>query len=137
MNLKAIRAIAIITGLIGTTLINRFMEGGVIFMSLILICLLTSLFFTFKSFMNLKTAPDAAMNTLQLIKDCGAIAVAVGVMGTLIGLISAFDIIEATGPVAPQIMVGGLKVALLCPLFGLFTFGVSRLASLIIRVLVH
>lgn len=128
---------AIITGLIGTTLINRFMEGGVIFMSLILICLLTSLFFTFKSFMNLKTAPDAAMNTLQLIKDCGAIAVAVGVMGTLIGLISAFDIIEATGPVAPQIMVGGLKVALLCPLFGLFTFGVSRLASLIIRVLVH
>lgn len=128
---------AVITGLIGTTLINRFMEGGVIFMSLILICLLTSLFFTFKSFMNLKTAPDAAMNTLQLIKDCGAIAVAVGVMGTLIGLISAFDIIEATGPVAPQIMVGGLKVALLCPLFGLFTFGVSRLASLIIRVLVH
>ena len=137
MNLRAIRAMAIITGLIGTTLINRFMEGGVIFMSLILICLLTSLFFTFKSFTNLKTAPGAAINTLQLIKDCGAIAVAVGVMGTLIGLISAFDIIEAHGTVAPKIMAGGLKVALLCPLFGLFTFGVSRLASLIIRVLVH
>ena len=127
---------AIITGLIGTTLINRFIEGGVLFMSLILMCLLTSLFFTFKSFMKLKTNSEAAMNTLQPIKDCGAIAVAIGAMGALIGLISAFDIIEATGPVAPQIMAGGLKVTLLCPLFGLFTYVVSRLVTLIIRVLV-
>ena len=46
---------AIIIGLIGTTLINRFMEGGAFFMSLILICLLISIYFTAKSFLNIKS----------------------------------------------------------------------------------
>ena len=53
MKLKILRIMAIITGLIGTTLFNRFLEGGALFMSLILICLLTSIFFTVKSLMNL------------------------------------------------------------------------------------
>ncbi|MFT4696514.1 MAG: hypothetical protein ACI8RY_001690, partial [Urechidicola sp.] len=34
MKLKIFRIMGVITGLIGTTLINRFMEGGAIFMSL-------------------------------------------------------------------------------------------------------
>ena len=36
MKLKILRIMAIIIGLIGTTLFNRFMEGGALFMSLIL-----------------------------------------------------------------------------------------------------
>ena len=54
MKLKILRIMAIIIGLIGTTLLNRFMEGGALFMSLILVCLLTSIFFTVKSLFNLK-----------------------------------------------------------------------------------
>ena len=54
MKLKILRIMAIIIGLIGTTLFNRFMEGGALFMSLILVCLLTSIFFTVKSLFNLK-----------------------------------------------------------------------------------
>ena len=38
-----------ITGLIGTTLINRFIEGGALFMSLVLFCLLTSIYFTYNN----------------------------------------------------------------------------------------
>ena len=58
MKLKILRIMAIITGLIGTTLINRFMEGGALFMSLILICLLISIYFIVKSTLNIKTNND-------------------------------------------------------------------------------
>ena len=71
---------------------------------------------------------------LPHIRDCGALALAIGVMGTILGLISALDVIEEVGPVAPQIMAGGLKVALLCPLFVLFAFGISRLSTLLIGI---
>jgi len=36
MKLKIFRIMAVIAGIIGTSLINRFMEGGALFMSLIL-----------------------------------------------------------------------------------------------------
>ena len=51
MKLKILRMMAMITGLIGTTLFNRFLEGGALFMSLILICLLLSIYFMVKSFL--------------------------------------------------------------------------------------
>ena len=56
-------------------------------------------------------------------------------MGAFMGLVSAFDVLEASGAAEPSIIAGGLKVALLSPLFGLFTFSVSKLAILILRII--
>ena len=135
MKLKILRIMAIITGLIGTTLINRFMEGGAFFMSLILICLLTSIYFIAKSLLNIKSNVEISKKMLKHISDSGTLGLALGVMGAFIGLITAFDVLEATGEADPSIIAGGLKVALLSPLFGLFTFSVSKLAILILRII--
>jgi hypothetical protein len=135
MKLKIFRIMGIITGLIGTTLINRFMEGGAIFMSLILICLLISIYFIVKSILNIKTNNDVSIKMLKHINDSGILALILGFLGAFLGLISAFDVLEATGQAAPQIIAGGLKVALLSPLFGLFTFAISRLAILFLRII--
>ena len=135
MKLKILRIMAIITGLIGTTLFNRFLEGGALFMSLILICLLISIYFTVKSLLNIKTNIEISKKMLKHISDSGTLGLALGVMGAFIGLIAAFDVLEATGEAAPSIIAGGLKVALLSPLFGLFTFSVSKLAILILRII--
>ena len=54
MKLKLLRIMAIITGILGTTLFNRFLEGGALFMSLVLICLLITIYFTVKSILNIK-----------------------------------------------------------------------------------
>ena len=48
---------------------------------------------------------------------------------------SAFDVLESTGEAQPGIIAGGLKVALLSPLFGLLTFSLSKLAILILRII--
>jgi len=126
---------AIIIGLIGTTLFNRFMEGGALFMSLILICLLISIYFLVKSLLNIKTNIEISKKMLKHISDSGTLGLALGVMGAFIGLITAFDVLEATGEANPSIIAGGLKVALLSPLFGLFTFSISKLAILILRII--
>jgi len=50
-----------------------------------------------------------------------AIAPMLGFMGTVIGMIGAFDRIEAVGDLSPSVVAGGIKVALLTTVFGLIT----------------
>ena len=125
----------LITAALGLTLFDRFLEGGALFMSLILICLLMSIFFTVKSILKIKTDKEVSKKILKHISDSGTLGLALGVMGAFLGLISAFDVLEASGAAEPAIIAGGLKVALLSPLFGLLTFSVSKLAILILRII--
>ncbi len=48
-----------------------------------------------------------------------ATAPMLGFLGTVIGMIQAFDKIEAVGDISPSIVAGGIKVALLTTVFGL------------------
>ena len=81
---------AIITGLIGTTLINRFMEGGAFFMSLVLICLLISIYFTAKSFLNIKSNVEISRKMLKHISDSGTLGLALGANGSFFRINKCF-----------------------------------------------
>jgi len=48
-----------------------------------------------------------------------ALAPMLGFMGTVIGMIGAFDAIEANNNISPALVAGGIKVALLTTVFGL------------------
>lgn len=48
-----------------------------------------------------------------------ALAPMLGFLGTVIGMVGAFDAIEAAGDISPSIVAGGIKVALLTTVFGL------------------
>ena len=50
-----------------------------------------------------------------------ALAPMLGFMGTVIGMIQAFDDIQAAGDINPSLVAGGIKVALLTTVFGLIT----------------
>ena len=50
-----------------------------------------------------------------------AIAPMLGFMGTVIGMIEAFNRIEAVGDLSPAVVAGGIKVALLTTVFGLIS----------------
>ena len=56
-----------------------------------------------------------------------ALAPMLGFMGTVIGMIQAFDAIEAAGDISPSLVAGGIKVALLTTVFGL-------IAAMILKV---
>src|SRR5690606_38900327 len=58
-------------------------------------------------------------NNVSLISLFIALAPMPGFMGTVIGMIQAFDKIEAAGDMQPSLVAGGIKVALLTTVFGL------------------
>ncbi|REE25738.1 MotA/TolQ/ExbB proton channel family protein [Winogradskyella pacifica] len=114
-------------------LADRFNEGGPLFMSLILICLLLSVFLLIKGFINLKKNKVIAEKMLKLTIDSSLLGLVLGFLGSVIGLITAFDSVEAMGSPEPSIFAGGLKISLLTATFGLFTFVLARVGILILR----
>ncbi len=42
-----------------------------------------------------------------------------GFLGTVIGMIAAFDAIEVAGDISPSLVAGGIKIALITTVFGL------------------
>jgi biopolymer transport protein ExbB len=48
-----------------------------------------------------------------------AVAPMLGFLGTVVGMVLAFDSIEAAGDISPTVVAGGMKVALLTTVFGL------------------
>lgn len=50
-----------------------------------------------------------------------AVAPSLGFLGTVVGMVQAFDEIEAAGDISPTVVAGGMKVALLTTVFGLIT----------------
>lgn len=113
--------------------VDRFNEGGPFFMSLILICLLLSVFLLIKGFINLKKNKEQSEKMLKLTVDSSLLGLVLGFLGSVIGLITAFDSVEAMGNPDPAIFAGGLKVSLLTATFGLFSFVIARIGILILR----
>lgn len=48
-----------------------------------------------------------------------AIAPSFGFLGTVVGMVQAFDAIEVAGDISPTVVAGGMKVALITTIFGL------------------
>ena len=56
-----------------------------------------------------------------------ALSPMLGFMGTVVGMIAAFDAIQAAGDISPTLVAGGIKVALLTTLMGLIAAVVLQL----------
>ena len=55
-----------------------------------------------------------------------ALAPMFGFMGTVLGMISAFDAIEIAGDIAPSLVAGGIKIALITTVFGLIVAAILQ-----------
>jgi len=70
-----------------------------------------------------------------------ALAPMFGFLGTVIGMVAAFDAIEAAGDISPSLVAGGIKIALLTTVFGLivaiilqffYNYAVSKIDRIVI-----
>ncbi len=82
-------------------------------------------------------------NGLSWISLFIALSPMLGFMGTVVGMIQAFDAIEAAGDVSPTLVAGGIKVALLTTLAGLiaavilqvfYNYILSKIDSLVVTM---
>ena len=97
-------------------MLDYFFAGGPVFMGLLTIVLLALL-------LGIKKFPHQ-LNTL------GQLALALGVLGTALGLFEAFKAVEASEGVSQTIWAGGLKNALIPTLYSLVLYILSRLLTL-------
>lgn len=111
-------------------MLDRIQEGGPVFMwpIVIVFIIIVALFIR-----QLVTKSDKA-HTVTLLTNITTFILAWGFLGSVIGLIEAFDSIEAVGDVSQGMMAGGLKIAFLTTVFGLFTFIVGRLFILVLNL---
>ena len=101
-----------------------YMSGNSFFMSILSFIL----FLTLLSFKFLKNKNIAIY--------VGLIALLFGILGTIIGVIRVFDVIEAAGDISPSLVAGGIKSVLITSVYGLIIFIISvilRVISLIVK----
>jgi biopolymer transport protein ExbB len=76
---------------------------------------------------------------MSWIGFCISVAPSLGFLGTVVGMVQAFDDIEKAGDISPTIVAGGMKVALITTVFGLivalllqvfYSYLVSKIDSL-------
>lgn len=112
--------------------IGLFNDGGPI-MYLILLCLLLTCVFIVRAFMTKGTNGNQSKKMISLASDASLLALVIGCLGSVLGLIQLFDVVEALGDVRPDLFSAGLKVSLLTITFGLLSFVIGRLGILIYK----
>jgi hypothetical protein len=102
-------------------------------MSLILICLIISVVFLITGFSALKTDLAKSIKMREMAAESSLLGLVIGFFASILGLISAFDTVEAMGNPNPSLFAAGLKVSLLTATFGLLSFIIVRVGILILR----
>ncbi|MBN1250561.1 MAG: MotA/TolQ/ExbB proton channel family protein [Bacteroidales bacterium] len=103
-------------------IVTKINEGGPFFMVPILLLLILIIILIVKGFLE-----ENKRKTISLISSIGLFTIAWGILGQTVGLVEAFDAVQAAGDISMSILAGGLKVSLLTTVFGIMTFLVSRL----------
>lgn len=82
-------------------------------------------------------------NGISWIQLFIAIAPMLGFLGTVIGMVGAFDAIQAAGDISPTVVAGGIKVALITTIAGLivaiilqmfFNYIISKIDSIVVSM---
>ena len=98
-------------------MLELFNSGGPLFMSILTIILIILVYCSFKH-----------KQKLNLIGRLGLI---VGVLGHLLGLYSMFETLESLeGSVSPTLIASGIKVSMICLIYGLLIYIISLLILL-------
>lgn len=102
-----------------------FYMGGPLFMSIITIWGIGMLVFTAQKVIHFFVQDKLTKSGLGMILLFGSLAIVSGFLAQAIGLIMAFDAIEAAGDISPALVAGGLKVSMIAPVYGTFLFILS------------
>lgn len=116
-------------------LIDLHFDGGPIFMIPLSLMLIVIIGLVIYSILGLVKKKSLVTKYVEAIKQIGAMAAVFGALSTLIGLMQAFNYLENSTEVTPfQVIMGGMKVAIVTALYGLFIFFVSMLAYIIFKL---
>lgn len=109
--------------------LQRLSEGGT-GMYFILIAFLLSLVFIVLAFLKKNKNTTLSNKMIGLAAESSLVALVIGCLASVMGIIELFDMLEAIGETRPDLFAAGIKVSLLTVTFGLFSFAVARIGIL-------
>ncbi len=117
---------------------DLYVSGGTIWMHPITLLFIINIAIFIYVLFSLIQKKQFNSNWLNAIKQIAGLAVAWGTFSTLAGLFQAFDALENSKDIIPfQVIMGGLKVALITVLYGLIVFCISLVAYIILKLVVR
>jgi biopolymer transport protein ExbB/TolQ len=109
-------------------------EGGMPYMVPLTLMLLFNLVLIVIALIKKMQNKDRQFERLELIRQVGLLALAWGVLSTVIAFFQAFGDLARSGDTIPfNVIMGGLRVALITALYGLIIFVVSLAGYLGLR----
>ena len=109
-------------------MINLFVEGGVLFMSIISLLLLAMLIFIFSS--RKDSSKEGRRPFQRTIQILARMAAAIGALSFLIGMYSGLSI-YATNDLSPAKLAGGVRVAMISLCYGLIVYLIGQIIILV------
>jgi len=73
---------------------------------------------------------------LDLILMAGSVALAVGLLSQIVGIVQALEAIRAAADISPQIVMGGAIVSFYAPIWGFIVFIFSLLIYFILKEII-
>ena len=114
-------------------IIDFHLTGGLPFMAILTITLMAMLGLIVYSFVQKESLHP---KWIEAIKQLGGFALAWGAFSTLVGFYAAFSDLSAMTETLPfNVIMGGIKVALITTLYGFGIFLFSQLALLVLRLM--
>lgn len=102
------------------TLADLYLEGGYEWTTAITLCLIALLF--------------AAWKAPRWVKEFGLLAMIIGILSMMVGFYSVADYIQASGfPVSFTLLCGGLRVAFICPIYGMIIYALSLILRIVFK----
>jgi biopolymer transport protein ExbB/TolQ len=112
-------------------MVELFYEGGALFMGILTLLFLVaiSLSVIYGNQIRLSKTIDVNVLTHRLtyIKSVGLFSLVFGVLGSLLGLFEGFGSISQVGSVPPEILMGGIQIAMITTIYGVIIFLISHI----------
>lgn len=110
-------------------------EGGPFFMGILSLIgagmIALSIFNTYSIFK--KSENKKASAKITQVREIGLLALIMGILGTTINLLGAFQAIEAASDVSMSVLAGGLKYATYTLIYGMAIYVLSLMVSITLR----
>ncbi len=109
-------------------------DGGIVFMVPLSILLTINIGLIIYSIFRLSQKRDVS-KFVEAVRQIGVLAAAFGAASTILGLFQAFGALSRGNQVWPfQVIMGGMRVAVITAMYGLFIFCLSLLSYIILKL---
>ena len=113
-----------------------FYRAGGPFMHAISLMAVLTVVVTIVKVVQLATGKTVDLKRLDLILLAGSVAVAVGILSQIVGIVQALEAIRAAADVSPQIIMGGAIVSFYAPIYGFTVFIFSLIFYFVLKEII-